>query len=212
MRTTTEPVAGFNDVRIGALRVGCGSVIRVPESPTRAVRPATTASDPARGPVTVHSRAPDSPGPVHASFRGRAAPSPRGVQRGSSRERGSVTAEIAVALPALMIVLAVALWGVTAAAAQVACVDAARTGARAAARGESPAAVRTAVLKAAPPGARVTLTHNPLTTHVTVHAAIQPPIRALFPPLQLRSDAAAATEPTGGGAPPPQPETAPEKG
>jgi hypothetical protein len=110
-------------------------------------------------------------------------------------ERGSVTVEIAVALPALVVVMAVALWGVSAAAAQVACVDAARAGARAAARGEPVAAVRAAVLRAAPHGSSVDLVQDSLTTRVAVHAMLRSPIRTLFPALVLRADAVAATEP-----------------
>jgi hypothetical protein len=111
--------------------------------------------------------------------------------------RGLVTAETAVAFPALVVVLAVALWGVSAAAAQVACVDAARAGARAAARGESETKVRAAVLRAAPSDARVTLSRDPLTTKVTVQAEARPPLKGLFPALRLRAQATAATEPEG---------------
>jgi hypothetical protein len=123
------------------------------------------------------------------------------VPRSRSGEHGSVTAETAVAFPALVVVMAVALWGVSAAAAQVACVDAARAGARAAARGEQTAAVRAAVLRAAPPGASVDLTRDPLTTRVIVHAVARPPLKALFPALRLRAQAVAATEPAGGTSP-----------
>ncbi|MDP9241529.1 MAG: pilus assembly protein, partial [Actinomycetota bacterium] len=49
---------------------------------------------------------------------------------------GSVTAELATALPVLVFLLAVALGAVGAVTAQLRCVDAAREGARAAARGE----------------------------------------------------------------------------
>ncbi|GAB3882575.1 hypothetical protein GCM10027612_13340 [Microbispora bryophytorum subsp. camponoti] len=42
------------------------------------------------------------------------------------RERGSVTAETAVALPALVVVLIASLWAVTVVGAQLRCVDAAR--------------------------------------------------------------------------------------
>jgi hypothetical protein len=114
------------------------------------------------------------------------------------RQRGSVTAETAVAFPALVVVLAVALWGVSAAAAQVACVDAARAGARAAARGEPQSEVRAAVLRAAPPRAHVTLSHDPATARVVVRAEAQPPLKGLFPALKLSAQAIAATEPEGG--------------
>ena len=49
-----------------------------------------------------------------------------------------VTAELAVVLPALLLVLAVALSALGLAVDQVRCVDAAAAGARAAARGDSP--------------------------------------------------------------------------
>jgi hypothetical protein len=100
-----------------------------------------------------------------------------------------------VAFPALVTVLAIALWGVSAAAAQLACVDAARAGARAAARGEPSAAVRAAVLQAAPPNAHVSMSHDELTTRVIVQAEARPPLRGLLPPLRLHAEAVAATEP-----------------
>lgn len=119
----------------------------------------------------------------------------RRTQRG---QRGSITAETAVAFPALVVVLAVALWGVSAAAAQVACVDAARAGARAAARGEPAAEVRAAVLRAAPSHARVAVSRDSVTTTVVVQAEARAPLKALFPALRLRAQAVAATEPEGG--------------
>jgi hypothetical protein len=110
-------------------------------------------------------------------------------------ERGSVTAETAVALPALVVVMAVALWGVSAAAAQVACLDAARAGARAAARGEPEEEVRSAVLDAAPPNARVLLSRDASTTKVIVRAETRSPLKGLFPSIKLEAQAVAATEP-----------------
>jgi TadE-like protein len=106
-----------------------------------------------------------------------------------------VTVETAVAFPALVLLLAIALWGVNAAAAQVACVDAARAGARAAARGESLAEVRAATRRAAPPGASVSINRDRRFTHVRVRATVGSPVRRLFPPLRLRAQAIAATEP-----------------
>ncbi|MFJ3214725.1 TadE family type IV pilus minor pilin [Kitasatospora sp. NPDC086801] len=58
-----------------------------------------------------------------------------------------------MALPALVLLAAMLIWGVLAAAAQIRCVDAARVGARAAARGEADAAELARA--AAPPGAQV---------------------------------------------------------
>ena len=68
----------------------------------------------------------------------------------------AATAELAVALPALVLVLAVALAGLDLGVAQVRCVDAARVGARLLARGEPPAQPLAEVRAAAPrgPGSR----------------------------------------------------------
>jgi hypothetical protein len=68
-----------------------------------------------------------------------------------------VTAETAVVLPALTVVLALVLWAVAAVTAQLACVDAARTAARALARGEAGSAVVAAAREAAPAGASVSI-------------------------------------------------------
>jgi Flp pilus assembly protein TadG len=70
-----------------------------------------------------------------------------------SSDDGYVTAETAVVVPALVLLFGVLVWGVMAASAHIQCVDAARAGARAAARGEKDAEVRTAVRSAAPRGA-----------------------------------------------------------
>jgi hypothetical protein len=108
---------------------------------------------------------------------------------------GSATVEIAVALPALVLVTVAALWGVTTASAQIACVDAVRAGARAAARGEPLPAVRTVIERAAPPGARVEVRRGRETTAVAVRVALRPPALTGFPALTLRARALAATEP-----------------
>ena len=75
---------------------------------------------------------------------------------GRRTEGGAATAELAVALPTLVLVLAVALAAVDLGVAQVRCVDAARLGARLLARGEPAAPVLREVRAAAPEGARVT--------------------------------------------------------
>jgi TadE-like protein len=94
----------------------------------------------------------------HINAVGRAGFSPAGRPPvGPRSSRGSVTAETAVVLPALTVVLALVLWAVAAITAQLACVDAARTAARALARGEQHAAVRVAAQQAAPSGASVAL-------------------------------------------------------
>lgn len=99
---------------------------------------------------------------------------PRAGRRGALRPRapdgGYATAELAVLLPALVLLLAVLLWGVQAGAAQLRCVDAAREGARAAARGEPAEAVREAALRAGPPGARVRVDEEGELVRVRVEA------------------------------------------
>ncbi|MEV6652715.1 TadE family type IV pilus minor pilin [Streptomyces sp. NPDC051219] len=72
-----------------------------------------------------------------------------------SSDRGYVTAEAAVVLPALVLFAAALVWALMAAAAQIQCVDAARAGARAAARSEPGPAVVAAARSAAPGDARV---------------------------------------------------------
>ena len=68
-----------------------------------------------------------------------------------------VTAEVAVALPTLVTVLAIGLSAVAMVTDEVRCVDAARIGARLLARGEDPGRVRLEVGRQAPRGARIAL-------------------------------------------------------
>jgi hypothetical protein len=77
--------------------------------------------------------------------------------RMTGSDRGFVTAEAAVAVPALVVFALAMVWALTAAAAQIQCVDAARAGARAAARSEPRAVALAAARSAAPVGARITL-------------------------------------------------------
>lgn len=71
-----------------------------------------------------------------------------------------VTAETAVVLPVLLLVLAGAVAAVTVVGAQLRCVDAAREGARAAARGDSVETVRTLVLREVPDGMAVSIARD----------------------------------------------------
>ena len=73
-------------------------------------------------------------------------------------DRGAATVEIAVALPSLVVIVMVAVAAVTVVTAQLRCVDAAREGARAAARGEGAAIVRDIAGQVAPGRASVTVT------------------------------------------------------
>ena len=76
---------------------------------------------------------------------------------GDRSDRGTATAELAVVLPAVVLLATFGVWAVAAAAAQLRCVDAAGTGARALARGEPTAAVSRAVVEVAPAGATVSI-------------------------------------------------------
>lgn len=112
------------------------------------------------------------------------------------RDSGSVTAETAVALPALMIVLAVALWVLAAAGARIECIDAARAAARAAARGEDPRAVRQAARLAAPEGAYIGIRRGERRVQVTIRAHVQPIGRSLaeLPAVTVSGQATAEVE------------------
>lgn len=113
----------------------------------------------------------------------------------ASGSKGSVTAETAVVLPAVVVMLAAALWGVAAVGAQLECVDAARMGARAASRGESLERVRGGVLAAAPAGAHVMVTRSAEVTRVEVSASVRPRWGASLPAVTVRATAVSATEP-----------------
>lgn len=75
-------------------------------------------------------------------------------------------------LPVLALLLAVGLWSVAVAGAQLRCVDAARDGARAAARGESDAVAIAAATAAAPQGAQIELHHEGSRLVVVVSARV----------------------------------------
>ena len=72
-------------------------------------------------------------------------------------EHGMVTAEFAVVLPAVVLVLALSLGALGLALDQIRCVDAARAGARAASRGDSDGAVILVTRCAAPAEALVSM-------------------------------------------------------
>lgn len=115
----------------------------------------------------------------------------------SKGDRGSVTAEMATALPVLVVLLAVALSAVGAVTAQLRCVDAAREGARAAARGETTARVIALAGRVAPAGARVEV--RPLdsdTVAVTVNSRV-PLLGRLLSPVSVSGRAVALVESAG---------------
>ena len=112
-----------------------------------------------------------------------------------SRDRGSVTAETALALPVLMVVLAAAVWVLAAVGAQLRCVDAASVAARAAARGESSAQVSELARRSGPDGAVVAVETRGEQLHVTVSAQVRPfPVLAALPALRVDATSVALRE------------------
>ncbi|WP_116449622.1 TadE family type IV pilus minor pilin [Blastococcus litoris] len=107
-----------------------------------------------------------------------------------------VTAETAVVLPVLLLVLAGVVAAVVVVGAQLRCVDAAREGARAAARGEDAASVAALVRRAAPEGAVTRVGTEGEEVRVTVTARIAPlgpvPLR-----ITVSAEAVALLEPDG---------------
>lgn len=108
-------------------------------------------------------------------------------------ERGAVTVEAALALCSLAVFLALAVGSITATAAAVRCVDAARELARLAARGE-PDRGHAVAARLAPGGARIVVAHEgdreTRVVVVEVSAAVLQPL-----PLRTSGRAVAALEP-----------------
>ncbi|WP_431331271.1 TadE family type IV pilus minor pilin [Streptomyces sp. IPPR8] len=118
--------------------------------------------------------------------------------RSRRSDRGFVTAETAVVLPVLVAFVMTLVWGLLLVAAQIQCVDAARTGARAAARHDPADAVVEAAREAAPRGARVSVSREGDRFRVVVVA--EPPVlRGL--PFEVREEAVASMERAAGGGP-----------
>ena len=115
-------------------------------------------------------------------------------------DRGSVTVELAVALPAIMILLLTGLAAVNAVATNMRCVDAAREAARAAARGESREVVHSVAVRAAPPGATVEVGGSREEVRVTVSARAGR-VGGLLPAFPVSANAVALREPESTGVP-----------
>jgi hypothetical protein len=107
-----------------------------------------------------------------------------------------VTAEFAVVLPAVVLVLALSLGAMGLAWDQVRCVDAARAGARAASRGDSYEAVILVASRAAPSGALVSMGRS--SDLIRVSVVSRPRVAASLLPGWLRasSTASAVREPS----------------
>lgn len=86
------------------------------------------------------------------------------------RDEGSVTAELAVALPAVVVVLLLVLGVGAASSAQLRAADAARAGARVAALGDADTAVQAVAQRVAGAGAQVVVVREPPWVTVQVRA------------------------------------------
>lgn len=111
-------------------------------------------------------------------------------------ERGSVTAETAVVLPALVLVMVVLLGVAHLIGSQLAVEDAARVGARAAARGESDGVVTRLADSVAPAGSDVTVVRTGGLVTVSVRAVVRPlgPTVRFVPSITVAAQAVAADE------------------
>ena len=91
-------------------------------------------------------------------------------------DAGMATAELAVALPALALLVVVCLYAVAVLTAQLRCVDAAGLAARLAGRGEVTSTVQREALLAAPPDASVVVTRTAGMVTARVAAVIDVPM------------------------------------
>ncbi|MFI2753579.1 TadE family type IV pilus minor pilin [Cellulomonas sp. P22] len=123
-----------------------------------------------------------------------AVPVAGGRGRAVDPERGSVTAELAVALPAAVVLLVAVLVLAVAATTQLRCADAARAGARSAALGEDTATVSAVVTRLAGERAEVDVVRDG--TWVTVSVRSVSTAGGLhLDPVQVGATATARVEP-----------------
>src|SRR5699024_3471772 len=111
-----------------------------------------------------------------------------------SSQRGSVTAELAVLLPGVVLASVVILVAASAGVAQVRCADAARAGARAAALGKSPEEISAIAEDLAGPSAEVGVTESG--QWVRVQVSLEVPLGPLSGALSADASFAALPEPT----------------
>lgn len=109
-----------------------------------------------------------------------------------------VTAEVAVALPALMLVLLLGVGAVAAVTAQLRCADAAEVAARLLARGETSAVATAAARAVAPAGAHIDAVTDVRTVTVVVSAPARlPGLGTWLPMVQVRERFVQPREPAG---------------
>ena len=122
-----------------------------------------------------------------------------GRHSGPGKDRGAVTAEFAVALPAVLLLLAMLLAGAAAGITQLRIEEAARAGARALARGEGSSAVAGIARRLAGDSATASVSTQGEWMDVTVTARVGGPFGAVIP-WTLTARASARTETPGGAA------------
>jgi hypothetical protein len=108
-------------------------------------------------------------------------------------DRGSVTAELAVGLPAVVLVLVMVLVVASTAIGQTRCTDGARAGARAAALGDDDVSVAAVARRVAGAGARVDVARDD--GWVTVHVEAAVGFGGRFGPMRVQADAVGRAEP-----------------
>ncbi len=113
--------------------------------------------------------------------------------RSVSGQRGAVTAELAVALPTVVVLLVALLTAVTAGATQLRLEEAARAGAREIMRGEGQAAATTTVQRLAGADASLSITGDGMWATVQVSAPVNGPLLG-WAGWQLHADALARPE------------------
>jgi hypothetical protein len=120
----------------------------------------------------------------------------RGTSRVLVDERGSVTAETVVVLPALVAMTLALAWLVALGATQVRVVDAAREVARAAARDDSTAGAVALGHKVAPRGATISVQSRDgrVVAHVVAEVTGPGGLLAFLPAVHVRADAVTASE------------------
>ena len=112
-------------------------------------------------------------------------------------ERGSVTAETAIVLPVIVVMLLAASWAIGLVVAQIRCTDAARDVARAVARGEPEEDARRIGLRAAPSGSEVAITRtgDDVTVLVSHAVALDWPVLGPVSAVDLEARATVQVEP-----------------
>jgi Flp pilus assembly protein TadG len=111
----------------------------------------------------------------------------------TGHDRGSVTAETAVLLPALVLVAGLGFWGTDVAAVWLRCTQAAAAAAALADRGAAPARVRAAAAGIAPADSQVVLSDNDGQLRVVVTSRVRPlgGVLRMLPPVTVTATGSA---------------------